>query len=149
MKGEPELLKKFQKDAKAYVRDHPQGQNQGTIVDKVGVCDLDGYSGSYDKPESAQGKRKLSPRSIMRVNKLVRKRVNELKKETVLADDEQSMQFLMQSLQKQRTEAEGKKDKSMKKDKTLLLNGLLDENKNNQDKGSANFLTDIKIVRNQ
>ena len=100
LKGEPELLKKFQKDAKAYVRDHPQGQNQGTIVDKVGVCDLDGYSGGYDKPESAQGKRKLSPRSIMRVNKLVRKRVNELKKETVLADDEKSMQFLMQSLQK-------------------------------------------------
>ena len=46
------MLKKFQKDAKAYVRDHPQGQNQ-TIVDKVGVCDLDGYSGNYDKNESA------------------------------------------------------------------------------------------------
>lgn len=85
----------------------------------------------------------------MRVNKLVRKRVNELKKETVLADDEKSMQFLMQSLQKQRTEAEAKKDKSMKKDKTLLLNGLLDENKGNQDKAAANFLADIKIVRNQ
>jgi len=27
LKGEPEMLKKFQKDAKAYVRDHPQGQN--------------------------------------------------------------------------------------------------------------------------
>jgi len=27
LKGEPEMLKKFLKDAKAYVRDHPQGQN--------------------------------------------------------------------------------------------------------------------------
>ena len=91
------MLKRFQKDAKAYVRDHPQGQNQ-TIVDKVGVCDLDGYSGNYDKSESAQGKRKLSPRSIMRVNKLVRKRINELKRETVLDDDGKSMDVLIQAL---------------------------------------------------
>ena len=28
------MFKKFQKDAKAYVRDHPQGQNQQTIIDE-------------------------------------------------------------------------------------------------------------------
>lgn len=98
LKGDPEMLKKFQKDAKAYVRDHPQGQNQQVLYDKVGACELDGYSGGYDKVESAQGKRKLSPRSLTRVNKLVRKRVMELKKEQVAADDAKSMQLLTQAL---------------------------------------------------
>lgn len=77
-------------------------------MDKVGSCELDGYSGNYDKLESAQGKRKLSPRSMMRVNKLVRKRIIELKRETVIEDDSKSMAILMQSLKLQRTEAEAK-----------------------------------------
>lgn len=93
----------------------------------MGECELDGYSGSYDKVESAQGKRKLSPRSMMRVNKLVRKRIIALKRETVADDDSKSMNLLIQSLRMQRTEAEVKKDKSMKKDKTLMLNGILEE----------------------
>lgn len=95
--------------------------------------ELDGYSGSYDKPESAQCKRKLSPRSIMRVNKLIKKRVMELKKEQVQLDDGKSMQLLMHSLKAQRGGENGqdgsKKDKA-KKDKTMLLSGLLEENIN-------------------
>lgn len=150
LKGEPELLRKFQKDAKAYVRDHPQGQNQNVIIDKLGPCELDGYSGNYDKPESMQGKRKLSPRSLARVNKLIRKRVIELKKECVLDDDSKAMNLLVQSLRMQRSEVEAKKDKSMKKDKTMLLNGLLEENKSTVDGGRPrDLLTDIKIVKNQ
>lgn len=116
-------------------------------MDKLGECELDGYSGSYDKVESAQGKRKLSPRSMMRVNKLVRKRIIALKRETVADDDSKSMNLLIQSLRMQRTEAEAKKDKSMKKDKTLQLNGLLEEKQNND--RTKDLLTDIKIVKNQ
>lgn len=81
------------------------------------------------------------------MNKLVRKRVTELKRETVLDDDQKSMAALIQALRMQRTEAEAKKDKSMKKDKTLLLNGLLEENKNTE--AAANLLTDVKIVKTQ
>ena len=92
------------------------------MYDKVGACELDGYSGGYDKLESAQGKRKLSPRSMMRVNKLVRKRVTELKREQVFADDAKSMQLLTQTLRMQRGGdggAEGsKRDKAKKTDWT-------------------------------
>ena len=48
----------------------------------------------------------------------------------------------------QRTEAEAKKDKSMKKDKTLALNGLLEDNKGSDAASRGNnLLTDIKIVK--
>lgn len=113
----------------------------------MGECELDGYSGGFDKVESREGKRKLSPRSMMRVNKLVRKRIVALKRETVTDDDAKSMNVLIQSLRMQRTEAEAKKDKSMKKDKTLLLNGLLEENQSHD--RAKDLLTDIKIVKSQ
>lgn len=64
-------------------------------------------------------------------------------------DDMKSMSILIQSLRMQRTDAEGKKDKQ-KKDKTLALNGLLEENKNAQDAvNRKDLLTDIKIVKTQ
>ena len=114
------------------------------------MYEIDGYSGNYDKPESATGKRKLSPRSMGRVNRLIRRRVNELKKECVAEDDSKSMGFLIQSLRMQRTDNEAKKDKAMKKDKTMALNGLLDENKSTADSGKQkDHLLDIKIVKNQ
>ena len=105
------------------------------MYDKVGSCELDGYSGGYDKLESAHGKRKLSPRSMMRVNKLVRKRVMELKKEQVAADDGKSMQLLVQTLRMQRGGEGGtdgsKKDKSKKTDKALLHSSILEDNSTN------------------
>ena len=152
LKGEPEMLKKFHKDAKAYVRDHPQGQNQQVMYDKVGSCELDGYSGGYDKLESAHGKRKLSPRSMMRVNKLVRKRVMELKKEQVAADDGKSMQLLVQTLRMQRGGEGGadgsKKDKSKKTDKALLHSGILEDNSTNDGARGRDNLVDVKILKN-
>ena len=84
---------------------------------------------------------------MMRVNKLVRKRITALKRETVADDDSKSMNLLIQSLRMQRTDMETKKDKSMKKDKTLQLNGLLEEKQSND--RTRDLLTDIKIVKNQ
>jgi len=87
---------------------------------------------------------------MARVNRLIRKRVNELKKECVTDDDSKSMNFLIQSLRMQRSEVETKKDKAMKKDKTMMLNGLLDDNKSTVDGSKQrDLLTDIKIVKNQ
>ena len=80
----------------------------------------------------------------------MRKRVGEFKRDAVLEDDAQSMQILIQSLRVQRTDGESKKDKASKKDKTLLLNGLLEENKNAEAANrTRELLTDIKIVKNQ
>ena len=84
-----ENLKKFQKDAKLWVRENVQGQeNYGKIdIENQGQSHIDGGS-----------KRKMSPRSSQRVQKIVNTRIRHTRQDIITGDDFKAIKKLIDIL---------------------------------------------------
>lgn len=118
----PDIVKRFNKEAKAYVRDHPVHQKKEenfsfemteALALSLSNANEEGYN---DK------KKKLSPRSNQRAQKIAKRRLAEYRKEILLVDDEESMKKLSNVLKTKRKDEDVKKknDKKEQKEKFLL-----------------------------
>jgi hypothetical protein len=136
------VLKRFSKEAKAYVKDHPLAHNRNdepyslAMSEEIALCGANATDAAVDTK-----KKKLSPRSYQRAARIIKKRVAEHRRETIVDDDESAMVRLTQALRARRTnEHEGAK-KSHAKDKERGF--TLEDTKNEVYLYSA----DIKVVK--
>ena len=92
------------------------------------------------------GKKKLSPRSQQRVQKIVKKRVAEFKRETIVDEDANSMIKLCQALKAKRVadKEQGEKRKTEKKEKQMDKSCILEDQNT---KENNLFLSEIKVVK--
>ena len=82
----PEIVKKWQKDAKQWVRENAQ-ENPNPKMDIENQA----------QPETGS-KRKMSPRSLQRVRKIVDQRVRNTKQDYITEDDREAMRKLCNQL---------------------------------------------------
>ena len=143
-----DVIKRFTKEAKAYVRDHPlnnQKKEDAYTTEMAEALALAGANANDGgSMPSANPKRKLSPRSQGRVQRIVRKRLGEFRRDIVVEDDGKAMKNLANVLVAMRAEKsdknEKKTDKREVKDKSYLL-------EDNSGKETNLFNADIKILK--
>lgn len=135
-----DVLKRFSKEAKAYVKDHPLAHGRKDeaysleMSEEIALCGANATEASVDTK-----KKKLSPRSYQRAARIIKKRVAEHRRETIVDDDEASMAKLAAALKSRRVNEHEKKSHAKDKDRGFQL----EESKNDVNL----FSTDIKVVK--
>lgn len=143
-----DVIKRFTKEAKAYVREHPlnnQKKEDAYTTEMAEALALAGANANDGTVvPSGNPKRKLSPRSHGRVQRIVRKRLGEFRRDVIVEDDGNAMKTLSNVLKAMRSEKGDKSDKKTEKREAKDKSFLLEETAG---KETNLFSSDIKILK--